>query len=46
VPGPLGWLLVALAGLLLYPIAMVAMFAVGLSDTWLDLRTRRARPEA
>jgi len=42
-PGPLGWVLVALVALLLYPIVMVAMFAVGLSDTWLDLRTRRAR---
>ncbi len=42
-PGPLGWILVALVGLLLYPIVMVAMFVVGLSDTWLDLRTRRAR---
>ncbi|MGD8277138.1 MAG: DUF2232 domain-containing protein, partial [Gemmatimonadota bacterium] len=42
-PGPLGWILVALVALLLYPIVMVAMFAVGLSDTWLDLRTRRAR---
>jgi hypothetical protein len=43
VPGPLGWVVVVLVGLLLYPIVMLAMFAVGLSDTWLDLRTRRAR---
>ena len=45
-PGLLGWLLVALVGLLLYPLVMIAMFAIGLSDTWLDLRTRRARPDS
>lgn len=42
-PGPLGWVLVFLVGLLLYPLVMIAMFALGVSDTWLDLRTRRAR---
>lgn len=45
-PGVVGWLLVVLVGLLLYPLVMIAMFAIGLSDTWLDLRTRRARPDS
>jgi hypothetical protein len=44
-PGPLGWILVALVGVLLYPLVMIGMFALGVSDTWLDLRTRRARSE-
>lgn len=42
-PGIGGWILILLVGLLLYPLVMAAMLAVGLSDTWLDLRTRRAR---
>lgn len=43
-PGPLGWVLALMLGLLLYPLVMIAMFALGVSDTWLDLRTRRAKP--
>lgn len=42
-PGFGGWILILLVGLLLYPLVMAGMLAVGLSDTWLDLRTRRAR---
>ena len=42
-PGPMGWVLVFLVGLLLHPLVMIAMFALGVSDTWLDLRTRQAR---
>jgi hypothetical protein len=41
-PGPLGVLLGALVVLLLYPLVVAATFFVGLTDTWLDIRTRRA----
>jgi hypothetical protein len=30
--------------LLLYPIVVATTFFVGLTDTWLDIRTRRAVP--
>jgi hypothetical protein len=40
-PGPLGALLMGVAVIVLYPIVMAATFLVGLSDTWLDIRTRR-----
>jgi hypothetical protein len=45
-PGPLAVVLGVLLLLLLYPIAMAAAFLVGLSDTWLDIRSRRQRPAA
>lgn len=41
VPGLLGSVLAAIVFLLLYPIVMVTTLMVGLTDTWLDLRTRR-----
>lgn len=37
-----GWAL-AVAGLLLYPVAVGTALVLGLSDTWLDLRGRMAR---
>ncbi len=37
-----GWLL-ALAGLLLYPVVAGTALVLGLSDTWLDLRGRLSR---
>jgi hypothetical protein len=40
----ISWVGVVLAVLLLvllYPLVMAATFIVGLSDTWLDIRTRR-----
>lgn len=42
VPGPLGMLVGALLFVFMYPIVMAATFVVGLSDTWLDIRARRA----
>jgi hypothetical protein len=45
VPGPIGWLVVAVVGLVLYPLVMGAAMAVGLTDTWLDIRTRRPAGE-
>ena len=39
----LTWSLLAIAGLLLYPVALGAMFAVGMGDTWLDVRGRSGR---
>ena len=41
VPGLLGSVLAAVVFLLLYPVVMVTTLMVGLTDTWLDLRTRR-----
>jgi hypothetical protein len=41
-PGPLGTLLGAVMLVLLYPIVMAGMVLVGLTDTWLDIRARRA----
>lgn len=41
VPGPLGIAFGALAVLFLYPLVMATAVLVGLSDTWLDIRTRR-----
>ncbi|MGH7506780.1 MAG: DUF2232 domain-containing protein [Longimicrobiales bacterium] len=43
-PGPLGVLLAVLAVLVLYPLVVLTTFLVGLSDTWLDIRTRRQAP--
>ena len=40
--GPLGMLFGALLVVFLYPIVMATTFLVGLSDTWLDIRARRA----
>ncbi|MCI0433367.1 MAG: YybS family protein [Gemmatimonadetes bacterium] len=40
-PGPIGLAIAAVAVVLLYPLVMATTFLVGLSDTWLDLRTRR-----
>ncbi len=40
-PSPLGAVVAALLLLLLYPFVMGAALVVGLSDTWLDFRTRR-----
>ncbi len=42
VPGPVGLVFAALVAVLLYPLVMATVFLVGLSDTWLDLRTRRS----
>lgn len=42
-PGPLGMALTAVAVVLLYPLVMGATLVIGLSDTWLDYRARRAR---
>jgi hypothetical protein len=42
VPGPLGVVIGALVVVLLTPFVMATTFLVGLSDTWLDIRARRA----
>jgi hypothetical protein len=42
-PGPLGLVVGALLVVFLYPFVMAAAFLVGLSDTWLDIRRRRAQ---
>jgi hypothetical protein len=42
VPGPLGMLMGGLLIVFLYPLVMATTFLVGLSDTWLDIRARRA----
>ncbi|MFQ5530597.1 MAG: hypothetical protein ACE5FP_09685, partial [Gemmatimonadota bacterium] len=39
----LTWALLALAAALTYPVALGAMFAVGMGDTWLDVRRRSRR---
>lgn len=39
-PGLPGVVLATLAAVFLYPLVMAAMFLVGLTDTWLDLRGR------
>jgi hypothetical protein len=44
-PGPLGVLLAAALLLLLYPLVVVTTVLVGVSDTWLDIRTRRQAPQ-
>ena len=41
VPGPIGMLLGALVVIFLSPVVAGATFVVGLTDTWLDLRSRR-----
>lgn len=43
-PGPLALVLGGVLLLLLYPIVVATTFFVGLTDTWLDIRTRRAVP--
>ncbi len=43
-PGPVGLVLGGLLLLLLYPLVMATTFFVGLTDTWLDIRTRRRAP--
>lgn len=43
-PGPMGLLLVAVLMVFLYPLVVAATFFVGLTDTWIDIRTRRAAP--
>ena len=40
-PGPLGLVLGAVAAVFLYPLVLAAAIVVGLSDTWLEFRTRR-----
>ncbi len=40
-PGVLGTVFGAIVFLLLYPLVMVTTLMVGLTDTWLDLRTRQ-----
>ena len=42
VPGPLGMVVGALLVVFMYPLVMATTFIVGLSDTWLDIRARRA----
>lgn len=39
-PGPVAWVLAVLTTLLLYPVVMSMVVLIGLTDTWLDLRTR------
>jgi len=41
-PGPFGLALAIVIGVLLYPMVMAATFIIGLTDTWLDIRRRRA----
>lgn len=43
-PGPLGLVLGAVAAVFLYPLVLAAAIVVGLSDTWLEFRTRRKAP--
>lgn len=43
-PGPLMMALGAVLIVLLYPIVLAVTFVVGLTDTWLDIRTRRTAP--
>lgn len=45
-PGPLGWVLGALIVALMFPFVMATTLLVGLSDTWLDLRARRAASQS
>jgi hypothetical protein len=45
-PGPIGVILTALLVVFMYPLVMAAAFLVGLSDTWLDIRSRRQQPSA
>jgi hypothetical protein len=42
VPGPLGLVMGGLLVVFMYPLVMATAFLVGLSDTWLDIRARRA----
>lgn len=42
VPGPFGLVVASLLVVFMYPFVMAAAFMVGLSDTWLDIRARRA----
>ena len=44
VPGPVGIIVGTLLVLLLSKLVMATTIVVGLSDTWLDLRARRAAP--
>ncbi|MGH7574960.1 MAG: hypothetical protein ACREM1_07505 [Longimicrobiales bacterium] len=41
-PGPLMTVIGAVLIVLLYPLVLATTFVVGLTDTWLDIRTRRA----
>ncbi len=41
-PGPMGVALAVLMTIVLTPLVVAATFVVGLTDTWLDIRTRRA----
>jgi len=41
VPGPFGIALAVVVTIVLYPLVMAATILLGLTDTWLDLRTRR-----
>jgi hypothetical protein len=43
--GPFGVVMAAVLVLLLYPLVVVTTVLVGLSDTWLDIRTRRQAPQ-
>lgn len=45
-PGPLMIALGAVLIVLLYPIVLAATFVVGVTDTWLDIRARRAASSA
>lgn len=45
-PGPLMMVVGALLLVFMYPFVMAAAFLVGLSDTWLDIRSRRQTPSA
>ncbi|NJD10069.1 MAG: DUF2232 domain-containing protein [Gemmatimonadetes bacterium] len=44
-PGPLGMFMGLLALLFLYPLVMAATVLVGLTDTWIDIRAKRASSE-
>lgn len=39
---PLTWLLLAVVGALMYPVVLGATFAIGMGDTWMDVRERLA----
>lgn len=39
---PLTWLMLAVIGALMYPVVLGATFAIGMGDTWLDVRRRLA----
>jgi hypothetical protein len=45
-PGVFGWLMIAVLSVLLLPLVLVPALVIGLSDTWLDIRSRRPVEDA